>query len=58
MDDAAEEILPKPVELLAVHDVSARLFDTLRSWFDVEARVGIDLTDVDSAVTEALEQLR
>ena len=44
--------LPKPDELLALHDVTAELFDTLRRWFDVPAKVPLDLTDVDAAVTE------
>lgn len=52
MDEPTEEILPKPDELLAVHDVAARLFETLRSWFSVGDRVGIDLSGVDAAVTE------
>jgi len=42
----------KPDELLALHDVSAELFDTLRGWFAVPASVRIDLAEVDSAVAE------
>jgi hypothetical protein len=44
--------LPKPDALLALHGVTEELFDTLRRWFDVPATVSLDLTDIDSAVTE------
>jgi hypothetical protein len=44
--------IPKPDALLALHDVTAELFETLRAWFDVPARVTFDLTDVDAAVRE------
>jgi hypothetical protein len=44
--------IPKPDELLALHDVTEELFDTLRRWFDVPAIVPLDLTDVDSAVVQ------
>lgn len=46
------ETIPKPSELLALHDVAAELFDMLRDWFDVPNAVSLDLTDVDSAVGE------
>ena len=46
------DALPKPDALLALHDVTAELFDTLRYWFDVPASVSIDLRAVDSAVGE------
>lgn len=46
------EPLSKPDELLALHDVTGVLFDTLREWFDVPERVGLSLQDVDAAVTE------
>ena len=46
------EVLPKPVELLALHDVTATLFDILRRWFDVPAEVSLDLHEIDSAVRE------
>lgn len=46
------EPLSKPDELLALHDVTAVLFDTLRDWFDVPDRVSLSLDDVDAAVTE------
>ncbi len=42
----------KPDELLALHDVTAELFTTLRRWFDVPASVALDLAEVDSAVAE------
>jgi hypothetical protein len=48
---AAREI-DKPDELLALHGVSAELFDTLRQWFAVPDEVSIDLLAVDSAVAE------
>jgi hypothetical protein len=44
--------VPKPDELLALHSVSAELFDTLRRWFDVPDVVPLDLQAVDSAVAE------
>lgn len=46
------ETIPKPGELLALHDVTDELFQTLRRWFDVPARPSLDLVDIDSAVTE------
>ncbi|MFA9428692.1 hypothetical protein [Egicoccus sp. AB-alg2] len=49
------EPLDKPDELLALHDVTAVLFDTLRDWFDVPDRVSLSLQDVDAAVTELSE---
>jgi hypothetical protein len=44
--------LPKPDELLALHDTTTELFDTLRSWFEVPDRVALDLATIDSAVAE------
>lgn len=46
------DTIPKPDELLALHDVTEELFGTLRRWFDVPDAPAIDLTDVDSAVAE------
>jgi hypothetical protein len=46
------ETIAKPDELLALHDVSAELFATLRRWFDVPDRISLSLADVDAAVTE------
>lgn len=46
------EALPKPDALLALHDVTAELFDTLRYWFEVPASVTVDLRAIDSAVGE------
>jgi hypothetical protein len=46
------EILPKPDELLALHDVTAELFGRLRDWFDVPDSVPLNLAGVDSAVKE------
>ncbi len=44
--------IAKPDALLALHGVSAELFDTLRRWFAVPDEVSIDLLSVDSAVAE------
>lgn len=46
------DTIPKPDELLALHDVTRELFATLQGWFDVPGRVTIDLRAVDSAVAE------
>lgn len=51
-EETGDEALAKPNELLALHDVTARLFDTLKSWFDVADTVELDISAVDSAVTE------
>lgn len=42
----------KPDALLALHGVTAELFDTLRQWFAVPDEVTIDLLSIDSAVAE------
>jgi hypothetical protein len=44
--------IPKPDELLALHDITAELFATLKGWFDVADEVTISLADIDSAVEE------
>jgi hypothetical protein len=44
--------IPKPDELLALHGVTAAMFDILRRWFDVPSSVSLDLSAVDSAVVE------
>lgn len=44
--------IQKPGELLALHDVTAELFDTLKAWFDVGDAVTISLADIDSAIEE------
>jgi hypothetical protein len=46
------DTISKPDELLALHDVTQQLFDTLRRWFDVPDRVSLDLCDIDAAVAE------
>ena len=46
------EALPKPDALLALHDVTAELFDILRRWFDVPPKVQLDVGEIDSAVAE------
>jgi hypothetical protein len=48
MSDAELEVLPKPAELLALEEVTAELFDTLKDWFDVPSAVVLDLSAVDS----------
>lgn len=40
----------KPDELLALFDVTAELFDTLKGWFAIPDEVPLDLSDVDAAV--------
>jgi len=52
MSEDPVETIPKPDELLALHDVTEDLFAILRRWFDVPASVAIDLTAIDSAVRE------
>jgi len=52
MSDEPIQTIPKPDELLALHDVTEDLFAILRRWFDVPGSVSIDLTDIDSAVRE------
>lgn len=39
---------PKPAELLAMASVSRKLFDYLKSWFDVPNTLVIDLSCIDS----------
>ena len=46
------DVVPKPPELLALHDVTEELFATLKEWFDVPDRVGLDLSSTDAAVRE------
>jgi hypothetical protein len=46
------EDLAKPDELLALHGVTTELFELLRRWFAVPDEVGLDLTEIDSAVRE------
>jgi hypothetical protein len=50
VDDEAP--IAKPDELLALSGVAAEMFETLRRWFDVPPKVTLDLSEVDSAVTE------
>jgi hypothetical protein len=44
--------IPKPDQLLALHGVTREMFETLREWFDVDDRVTLDLSEIDSAVVE------
>jgi hypothetical protein len=46
------ETVAKPDELLALHDVTAELFATLRRWLEVPDRLTLTLDDVDAAVAE------
>lgn len=56
MDDidgfGEDPTLAKPNELLAVYDVTERLFTTLKEWFGVSDGVVLNVTSVDSAVSE------
>jgi hypothetical protein len=51
-DEGGAERLSKPDELLALHDVTAELFATLQRWFAVGPVLELDVSDIDSAVTE------
>jgi len=53
----AMDVVPKPPELLALHDVTEELFATLKQWFDVPDQVALDLSAVDSAVREMADPL-
>jgi len=44
--------IPKPDSLLALHQVTETLFNTLREWFEIEPTVTLDLVEIDSAVIE------
>jgi hypothetical protein len=44
--------IPKPNELLALHDVTQRIFETLKRWFGVADSVTLNLESIDSAVHE------
>ena len=46
------ETIPKPDELLALHDVTEEMFEILGAWFEVPDEVTITLGDIDAAVTE------
>lgn len=46
------ETVPKPDELLALHDVTEELFDILGAWFEVPDTVEVTLGDIDAAVSE------
>lgn len=52
VEASSEGPVPKPDELLAIHGVSAELFDTLKRWFDVGDSVPLNLAEIDSAVAE------
>ena len=44
--------ISKPDSLLALHDVTETLFNTLREWFEIESTITLDLKEIDSAVVE------
>ena len=44
--------IPKPDELLALHQTTEKLFNTLREWFEIKPTVSLDLEEIDSAVVE------
>lgn len=52
MTDDPTPVIAKPDALLALHDVSEELFDTLKRWFAVPDAVRLDLSDVDAVVRE------
>jgi hypothetical protein len=52
VDEEPIRTIPKPDALLALHDVTAELFGTLRRWFAVPGQVPLDLHEIDSAVHE------
>lgn len=52
MDETPDDVVPKPDELLALDGVTAELFETLQRWFSVPDQVSLDMTAVDSAVTQ------
>ena len=55
MGEADEDELPtilKPVELLALHDVTGHLFCTLQRWFSVPPSISLDLSAIDAAVCD------
>jgi hypothetical protein len=52
MSESGFDPLPKPDELLALHTVTTEMFDTLRAWFAIPARVTLNLEEVDSAISE------
>src|SRR5690625_2859443 len=51
-DGAPAGPIAKPDELLLLHSVTLELFDMLKDWFEIEDRVALDLTSIDSAVSE------
>jgi hypothetical protein len=51
------DTVPKPDELLALHDVTEELFERLRGWFDVPDEVRLDLSDIDSAVAQLADPI-
>ena len=52
--DDSEDLnpIPKPDSLLALHQVTETLFNTLRKWFEIEPTITLDLAEIDSAVIE------
>ena len=52
VDVSRDGPVAKPDELLAIHGVTAELFETLKRWFDIADSVPLNLAEVDSAVAE------
>lgn len=52
VDEADDEELPKPRELLSAREACEELFVLLQRWFSVPEAVTIDLAGIDSAVAE------
>ncbi len=52
MSEPGFDPLPKPDELLALHTVTAEMFDTLRGWFAIPPAVTLNLAEIDSAISE------
>ena len=52
MSDDDVPVVAKPDELLALHDVTEELFETLKRWFSVPNSVSLDLTHIDAVVAE------
>jgi len=57
-DEEQEPPREKPNGLLALDSVSTELFGLLKSWFDVGDTLTLDLTEIDSAVTEMSDPVR
>lgn len=52
VETSSDGPVAKPDELLAIHGVTAELFETLKRWFDIGDSVPLNLAEIDSAVSE------